>query len=338
MPARRLAPLLALALTAVAPASALAAPTVTATGDEDKPVPLNTLTTVALRNMDVAVRVSIPQGDGPAYRAQVVDQDGAPASDASACEPTRSTPTWTNYATYRGNGTYSVIVREYPNDNCAGTPAQHVFHYAIDAGLTITPPATRVLTRAPNSFLTRTHEIAISLNAGAAGYEVRYARGGVAGPDGAIAGPSTEAFLDTATGLAGLRFDDPGGYLIVARARRGDFSTPWSPPVEVRAVAPFDLERVTFPDARGPRFTLRGQVRERVARGQVAISWAKGRKGGRFHGIGKARLDRKGRFTTRFSLRAVGLYRLRLAYPGSTLVAPGRVTEHIRIRRRLGFG
>ncbi len=209
---------------------------------------------------------------------------------------------------------------------------------AINAGLAVTAPPARLLTRRPNSFLTNTHEIGISLNPGASIYEVRYALGGVAGPDGAISGPSKETFLDTSTGLAQFGFDAPGRYLIVARAQRGQFFTPWSGPVNVNAIAPFDLERVTFPDARGPSCKLRGQIREKVARGKVTISWAKGRKDGRFHRAGKAKINSKGRFTKRFRLRKVGVYRLRYTYRGSDLVAAGRVTEQIRIRRRIFFG
>jgi hypothetical protein len=46
----------------------------------------------------------------------------------------------------------------------------------------------------------------------------------------------------------------------------------------------------------------------------------------------------KGRFTKRFKLRKTGTYRLRYTYKGSSLVAGGRVTEQVRIRRRVFFG
>ena len=82
-------------------------------------------------------------------------------------------------------------------------------------------------------------------------YEIRYARGGVAGPDGAISGPSAETFVSRTTGLADFRFDKPGRWLIVARAKSGIFFTPWSAPVNVNAIAPFDLELRPVP--RRPR-------------------------------------------------------------------------------------
>ena len=106
----------------------------------------------------------------------------------------------------------------------------------------------------------------------------------------------------------------------------------------VTTVAPFDLERTSFPDARGPSYKVRGQIRERGARGKVTVSIAKGRKKGKFHRIGKAKINSKGRFTKRFKVRKTGTYRLRYSYKGSSLVAAGRATEAIKIRRRLFFG
>jgi hypothetical protein len=37
-------------------------------------------------------------------------------------------------------------------------------------------------------------------------------------------------------------------------------------------------------------------------------------------------------------VRRTGIYRLRYSYKGSSLVAGGRVTEQVRIRRRVFFG
>jgi hypothetical protein len=328
---------LALVIAALAPASA-AATTVTVTGDDGNQVPIGVGPALSIRNMDVTANVAVRTSDGAAYRTQVLDSTGTPASDASPCRDTQFGPTWSNFANYRGNGQYNVVVRTYKNDACTGTPTQQVFHYAINAGVAVTPPPGKLLTRAPNSFVINRHEIGIGLNPGASVYEVRYALGGVAGPDGAISGPSRLTYLDTTTGLAPFSFDKPGRYLVVARAQRGDFFTPWSAPVVVNAIAPFDLERVTFPDPRGPSYKLRGQIRERVARGKVTVSWARGKKGGRFHKAGKAKINSKGRFTKRFRLHHLGIYRLRYTYKGSSLVAAGRVTEQIRIRRRIFFG
>lgn len=331
---------LALAVSALVPATAAAAPTVTVTGDDGNPLALNAAAPTGIRNMDVVADVTVPASDARYYTTQVLDQGGTAASAASPCRATQFGPTWKNFADYRGNGTYTVLVRYFGNtdSDCNATATESRFQYAVNAGIGVTGPPGRLLTRAKNSFTTNAHQLGVSLNPGAFSYEVRYALGGVTGPDGAISGPSAETFVDRATGLAAFRFDKPGRYLIVARAKTDDFFTPWSAAVNVTAVAPFDIERVSFPDARGPRYKLRGQVRERIARGRVTISVARGRKGGKFRRLGRAKLNSQGRFTKKFGLRRTGVYRLRYTYRGSDLVAAGSVTEAIRIRRRIFFG
>lgn len=332
--------LIAGVFSAMAPASALAAPTATVTGDDGNPVPLSAAAPISIRNMDVDTEVTVPTTDTTYYSSQVFDQAGTPASSLVSCRATRSTPTAKNFVDYRGNGTYTLLLRYYTasDPNCNGTAREQRFQYTVNAGTAVTTPTLRLLTRLPNSFSTRVHQIPVALNPGALSYEIRYARGGVAGPDGAISGPSVETFLNRTTGLADFRFDKPGRWLIVARARSGSFFTPWSAPVNANAIAPFDLERVTFPDARGPSYKLRGQVRELAARGKVRISIARGRKKGKFRRIGTAKINSKGRFAKRFTVRRTGVYRLRYTYKGSSVVAGGRITETVRIRRRVFFG
>jgi hypothetical protein len=325
------------ALLALLPATAGAA-TVTATGDDGNPVALNTLAPTALRNMDVNAEVVVAESEAAYYKTVVVDGAGTPASTESPCRQTRFGPSWTNYADYRGNGTYTVILRYYGASTCATATREQRFQYTINAGTAVTGPPGKLLTRPANSFATNTHTLPVALNPGALTYEVRYALGGVVGPDGAISGPSAETYVDRTTGTAPFRFDKPGRYLIVARVKGGDYYTPWSAPVTVTAVAPFDIQSVAFPDARGPSYKLRGQVRELAARGRVIVSAARGRKGGKYRRLGRARINSNGRFTLRFRLRRTGIYRLRYTYKGSDLVNPGRVTEMVRVRRRVFFG
>ena len=149
--------------------------------------------------------------------------------------------------------------------------------------------------------------------------EVKYARGGVLGPDGGISGPSTDAFLDRNTGLADARFTEPGQYVMVARVKHGDYYTPWSAPIQFAFKAPFDLSFVGFPDQHGPSYKLQGTLRDPFARGsRVTVYYAKGKKGGKF--------------------RKPGVYRLQYRFKGSSLVLGGKVTEAIRIRRTIRFG
>jgi len=153
----------------------------------------------------------------------------------------------------------------------------------------------------------------------------------------AAAGQAADAQAQLVRHLDVPSFAKPGRYLIVARAGRGGFFTGWSAPTVVNAIAPFDLASVKFPDDKGPSYKLKGQIREHSARGKVTIYLAKGKKRGRFHKVGKAKISKKGRFTKRLTIRHTGTYRLRYIYRGNSTVAAGRVTERIQITRHLFF-
>ena len=213
-----------------------------------------------------------------------------------------------------------------------------MFKYTINAGTAVTGPPGRLLTRAPNSFATNPYQLPVALNPGATTYEVRYALGGVTGPDGAISGPSAETFVDRNTGLAEFRFDKPGRWLIVARVQKGSFFTPWSAPVFVNAVAPFDLERTSFPDARGPSYKVRGQVRELAPRQGHDLDRPRQEEG-------QVPQDREGEDQLQGPLHQALQGAQDRALPAPLhlqglrpLVAAGRVTESVRIRRRVFFG
>jgi hypothetical protein len=334
----KLVSLLALAVFAAAPATASAVPTATVTGDDGNPVPLGA-SAPSFRNMDVKIAVSVPASERANYTVQVFGPDNTAATILSPC--LNAGDARSSSVDYRGNGAYTAVFRVFgeSNTSCSGTATESRLQYVVNGGSGVTPPPTRVLTRPANSFVTNNYDLGVALNPGALGYEVRYARNGAVGPDGAISGASTEAFVNTTSGLAGFRFAKPGRYVIVARARSGSFFTPWSAPAVVNAVAPFDLDRVTFPDARGPGYKLRGKVRETAARGsRVTIYIAKRWKGGKFRRLGRAKVNRKGRFTKRFNQRGYGKFRLRYTYRGNKLVAAGRITQRVTIRRTVFFG
>jgi hypothetical protein len=211
--------------------------------------------------------------------------------------------------------------------------------FAVNAGVPITPPAGPVLTREPNNPVPISHQVPIGLNPGALTHDVRYALGGVLAPDGSISGGSETAFVDRTTGTAAVRLDRPGTYLMVARAQgytggAGQFFSPWSAPIQVRAFAPFDfaIGSPTLPDARGPRYKLKAVLRERTARGRVRVAIARGNRG-KYRSIGKARL-RRGVLKKRFTLRRTGTYRVRFTFKGSATTAPGRVVQKLKITRR----
>ena len=330
--------LLALAAALVAPASASAAPSVTVTNDAGQPAALSAAAPLGIRNMDVTVAIAIPASDSGNYRAQILAPDNSELVSLSSClnpgDETSASPG------YRGNGAYTVVFRAFAGSDtsCTGNFADRRVQYVVNGSSGVTPPPTRVLTRRPNSFVTNTYNLGIALNPGAISYEIRYARNGAIGPDGGISGASTPAFVDTSSGLAPFRFDKPGRYVAVARAGRGGFFSPWSGAAVINAVAPFDLERVTFPDSRGPTYKLRGTVRERSARGsRVTIFIARKWKGGKYRRLGRAKVNSKGRFTKRFRQSGYGKHRLRYTFKGNKLVARGRVTQKVTIRKRFFF-
>jgi hypothetical protein len=330
---------LALAALALLPATASAA-TVTVTGDDGNPLGINPSAPTAIRNMDVRYAVTFGASDPAYHKTTVVGPDGAPASSGSSCYPKSAIADVSRYVDYRGNGDYAVVVQTFTNSACTAGAKEQRFLFSINAGTAITPPSGIVLTRLPNSFSTITHKVPVALNPGGVAYEVKYARGGVIGPDGGISGPSTDAFLDRNTGQADARFTEPGQYVMVARVKSGDYFTPWSAPIRFAVKAPFDLAYVGFPDQTGPSYKLRGTLRDAFARGsRVTVYYAKGRKGGKFRKLGRSsKVNGRKRFTLRFKIRRPGVYRLQYRFKGSSLVLGGKVTEAIRIRRTIRFG
>lgn len=317
---------------AAAPAAAQAA-TVTITGDSGVPVAISPAAPPTIRNMDVRVMTTIGEGEAERFSVSVLGPDGAPAAIAATC---RIGPTATSYVNYRGNGQYRIVLTRYGDTGCATPTSATTYAYGVAASVAIGQPQNWLYTREPNSFSTISHNLPVNLNPGAISYEVRYARGGEIGPDGAISGPSASGFVDRTTGTTPIRFDRPGDWVVVARAGADGYFTPWSAPVRVRAKAPFDLSRVAFPDARGPRYKLKGYLRDEVSAGRrVIVSLARGRKGGKFKRLGKAKIRRNGTFKLRFTQRRTGRYRIRYTFRGSGLMARGKITQQIRIRRRL---
>jgi hypothetical protein len=321
---------------AIVAAGIMAAPapaaTVTITGDAGAPVALAPGAPAPIRNMKFDLGIALAATER-AYAVAVTGPAGANGV-ARTCSTTQTVPMPLDF---QGNGAYTATVTTYTDTLCRAGARPQQYQWVVSASTAITPPARAVLTRKPGDFITRAYDVPVALNPGALSTTLYYARGGKAGPDGGILGTPREAFVDATTGKATVRFEKPGTYLLVARATgytgaAGQFFTPFSAPVTVRALAPFDFVGTPLlPDARGPRYKISAQIREKSTRGKVKIQMA--RKGGKFFSIGSARIRRGGRISKSFTQHNTGKYRVRFIYKGSATTAGGRITGSVTFRR-----
>jgi hypothetical protein len=328
---------IAFAALALLPATASAA-TVTVTGDDGNALPINTSAPTSIRQMGVTYTATFASTDGAYHKTVTLGPDGVPASSATSCYSKSAIGSINRPVDYKGNGTYTVVVQTFTNSACTAGAKEQRFLYAIGAGTAITPPDGVKPNRQPNSFSSIVYKVPVALNPGGLSYEVKYAKGGVIGPDGGISGPSRDAFLDRNTGLADVSFLEPGSYVMVARVNGGGgYFTPWSAPITFRIKAPFDLSYVGFPDDDGPSYKIRAILRDPYARGKrVTVYYAKGKKGGKFRKLGRSsKINSKRAFTLRFRMRRPGTYRLQYRFKGNSLVFGGKITQRIKISRRI---
>jgi hypothetical protein len=327
---------LALALTGASTAHAAA--TVTVTGDDGNPTPIAAGTPTTIRNVDTKVGVAFPSNNGY-FSMSVTGPDGVAVASALTCFGWDS---WSRYTDFRGNGNYTVTITNYAKaDTTCKTPTStETYVYTINSGVSITPPPGPFAIRAPNSYSTNTLSLPFGGNPGTTIYEVQYALGAVLNPDGSISGSPQQGYVNSTTGTIDLRLTQPGTYTVVARAKKGDYYSPWSAPVTVTAIVPFDLLGITFPDSRGPSYVIRGTVNDKTIRGTVSMALARlGKKHryGSYRSIGKTKISSKSTFSKRFTQRRTGTYRLRVHYAGSALAPPTTITYKIRITRRLYY-
>jgi hypothetical protein len=224
------------------------------------------------------------------------------------------------------------------NGTCATPGKTETYTFNIAASVAISPPAPTMLTRQPNSFSTNQQHFNFAGNPGASGYEIKYAPGATVNPDGSLNSPALkDGFFNSTTGqvdLIGAR--EPGTYTIVARARVGQYYSPWSAPATFNLIAPFDISSRSFPDSRGPSYQVRATLGDAVAAGsRVTVAVANGKKGKRFRTLGKPKINSKGQITLRFRLK-VGTYRMRYSFKGNSVMARGTVYDVVRIKRVLG--
>jgi len=330
-----------LAMMALAAPAAADAASVSVTGDDGNPIAVAPGAPPTIRNMRPDVGVAFPPGDGR-YKITITNAAGNAVNNATSCRSRSLLGPYT--VEYTGNGAYVVTITNFAaNDfNCVTPQTTETFGFFIAASTAVTAPATHLL-RAPGSFATNPLAVSVAQNPGASSLEVRFAPFATIGPDGAIAGNSTRTIADSATGVAQLRFDGPGVYTVVARPTRfssaGEVGGPWSAPVRVVVLAPFDISGgLQFLDSRGPSYSVRIQLREKSARGRVSVALARGSRGGKYRSLGSAKISSLGTVTKRFRARRAGAYRLRFSYRGAQSILGGRAVFPIRIRRTISFG
>lgn len=326
------------ALAAAVPAQAAS---LTVTGDDGNPVPLAQNTPLGIRNMSPSIGVGFLPNEDANYSVTYTGPDGVAAATTVNCFTTKVPVN--RGLDYRGNGNYTITVTNFAkaDRNCATGRSVETYTVAIGGVVAIAPPTKRHLIRSRNSYTTRTLSLPFGGNPGATLNEVVYARGGVIAPDGGISGPVQSAFVNPTTGTVDFRVSEAGSYTMVARASAyggaARFFTPWSAPVTIQAISPFDLTSLRFPDSRGPGYQLRGTLRDTKIRGRVSLAIARGKKGGKYRSIGRAKISSKGTFTKRFTERRTGNYRIRVKFGGSKTAQSGTIVNQIRISRRFAL-
>jgi hypothetical protein len=320
----------------VAPGAASAAVGLSITGDDGNPIALGS--TINMRNMNPLLGISSTAADF--FNLSVTGPNGAKVASDLSC--------FSDYNTsqkpidYVGNGTYTVVLTTFTNNTCTTGASARSLPFTITASTALGQPQTAVLTRKAGSTIPNTINLPIDLNPGALSTEAFVERNVTANPDGSLPGTPEQLFPDPTTKTVAVRLDKgPGFYVVAAHAKgyTGGFNPqafgPWAAPVAIHAFAPFDTQKFTWTDTRGPSYRFSAVIRATGATGTVTVGIRRGTKG-KFRSYGKAKL-RKHRISKRIRLPRTGSYQMRLGYKGNTTVAGGSEVRSFRITRRISF-
>jgi hypothetical protein len=320
----------------VAPGAASAAVGLSITGDDGNPIALGS--TINMRNMNPLLGISSTSADF--FNLSVTGPNGAKVASDLSC--------FSNYNTsqkpvdYVGNGSYTVVLTTFTNSTCTAGASSRSLPFTITASTALGQPQTAVLTRKAGSPIPNTVSLPIDLNPGALSTEAFVERNVAANPDGSLPGTPEQLFPDPATKTVAVRLDQgPGFYVVAAHAKgyTGGFNPqafgPWAAPVAIHAFAPFDTQKFTWTDTRGPSYRFSAVIRATGATGTVTVGIRRGTKG-KFRSYGKAKL-RKHRISKRIRLPRTGSYQMRLGYKGNSTVAGGSEVRSFRITRRISF-
>lgn len=324
--------LVTLAVFAFAPSTAFAV-TATITGDDGAAVPLDGAPTI--HSIGPAVNFAFAS-DEARYSFSVQGPTGDEGAAPLACNTTQFSEPQDIY--YRGNGTYTVIVKvsKDPDDaNCAQATETR-FTFTIDAHTTVLPPPGVLMTSKKANGVLISYPFPVKVVPGADVYDLQYAVDAKLNPDGSIAGDHAEGKPDRYDGTETLTFGKPGRYSFVARAgsskglTRAD--TPWSAPVFVTVMAPFGVDTV-LSNAHIGSVQITGNATEETATGTLTASIAQGAKGKKFRKLATVKLGPAGRFKLKFRVKSPGPYRIKYVYKGNSTVVAGSATEVVKLKR-----
>lgn len=336
---------LAAAVSAVAvlllPAAAGAA-TVTVTNDAGQPTQLTEGSPLQIRHMAPVVAPTFSASD-KRYTLVITGPDGNSAGVDAVC--TSADGGVPQNIVYAGNGAYAVRLVTYDDANdiyCAGNATTQNFTFVIAASVTLTGPASPLLYRDPGGGakdLTFTYDI----NPGVGTYRFAWAYDATFGANGAIVGDYPKDDYGERGGglpdgkLDDLRFPRAGNVSVVATAQAGNGTSPYSAPVTLKLVGPFDWsETPGFTGGRGRTHVIGAQVSEPGVVGKkVSVLLAK--RSGKF----KPFVSKTIPSTRKLSFKVKkprGKYRLKYVFAGAEFVAPGAWTQSLKIGKGRSAG
>ena len=331
---RALLAIASIAAAAIMAPAANAAVSVKVTGDDGTPVLLGG--TLNIRNMNPQLFVEAGASDH--WGVSVTGPGGVLVARDTGC----FTGPFTSpiYVDYIGNGPYTVNLSTY-NASCA-SPTTQSLPFTITASTAITPPPGPALTRNPGTTVPNTVTLPIDLNPGALSTDAFVERNVAPNADGSLPGAPEQIFPDPTTKTVAIRLDKGPGVYVVAAHAKGYTGTmnpqafgPWATPVSIRTYAPFDLQKFTWTDSRGPSYRFSAVIRATGASGRVNVALGRGSKG-KYRSLGTAKI-RKHRFSKRIRITHIGTYRIRFKYKGNSTVAGGFEVHKFQITRRVVF-
>jgi hypothetical protein len=316
------------------PATAGAA-TVTVTNDAGQPAPLTEGSPLQIRHMAPAVTPAFSASE-KRYTLVITGPDGKSAGVDAVCVSTDGGGP--QDIVYAGNGAYAVQLVTYADADdiyCEGTATTHNYTFVIGASVTLTGPASPLLYRDPGEGvqdLTFTYDI----NPGAGGYTLAWAYDAQFGAGGAIVGDyPKDGYGERGAGIIDGKFDDirfphAGNVSVVANAQAGNGTSPFSAPVNLKLMGPFDWsESPGFTGGRGRTHVIEAQVFEPGVVGQkVSVLLAK--RSGKFKPFTSKTIPASRKLSFKIK-KPRGQYRLKYAFAGAEFVTPGAWTQNLKI-------